>query len=78
MNPVYSIQESPHRWLIWAGIAFLVATFGAMFMLAYHVPHPVERAWLAVFLIAALVCLVLALRQWKREVDAALTPEREQ
>ena len=46
MNPIYAVIESPYRWLILAGIAFLVGTFGAMAMLAYAWPHTIDRIWL--------------------------------
>lgn len=77
MNPVYAIMESPHRWLILAGIAFLAGTVGAMMMLAYSWPHWLDRLWLLAGLVATVGLLVQAAREWlvsgdgDRDVDGA-------
>lgn len=68
MNPVYSIMESRHRWLILAGIAFLAGLFGAIEMLALVWPHMVARVWLLAFLALSLYLLVRAVLDWKQRV----------
>lgn len=70
MNPVYSIMESRHRWLILAGIAFLAGIFGAIEMLALVWPHMVARVWLLAFLALTVYFLVRAVLDWKRRVLA--------
>jgi hypothetical protein len=72
MNPMYSILESPYRWSICAGLAFLCACFGAMFMLAFRWPHILAQVWLALWFVATVVFLVLAVIHWKQELDTAL------
>jgi hypothetical protein len=67
VNPIYAVMESPYRWLILAGIAFLVGTFGAMAMLAYAWPHTIDRIWLLAGLLATIVFLVLAAREWMQD-----------
>lgn len=77
MNPIYAIMESPHRWLILAGIAFLAGTVGAMMMLAYAWPHWLDRLWLLAGLAATAGLLIQAAREWlasgdgDRDVDGA-------
>jgi hypothetical protein len=75
LNPVYAIRESPHRWLILAGIAFLLGTFGAMFMLAYVWPHWLARLWLWAGLIATAALLCMAFIEWKRTTERAIELE---
>ena len=69
MNPIYSIMESPHRWLILAGLVFLLAMLGAIAMLAYAWPHAVARVWLWIGIVVTLGFLIQAVRDWKRRVE---------
>lgn len=70
MNIVYTIRESPHRWWILAGLAFLLGMLGAMAMLAYAWPRPLATAWLLLGLTATAIFLVLRFLQWKADVEA--------
>jgi hypothetical protein len=65
VNPLYSILESPQRWLIFAGLSFLAALLGTMMMLAYAWPHWLARTWLYLGLAATVYFLVLALLEWR-------------
>lgn len=76
MNPYYTIMESPHRWLILAGIAFVAGAVGAMMMLAYAWPHWLARIWLLAGLVISVGFLVRALLDWKRSVEAELETEQ--
>jgi hypothetical protein len=76
VNPIYSIMESPNRWLVLAGIAFVAGTIGAMMMLAYAWPHWLDRLWLIAGLVATVVFLILALRDWLTDVRGEATPEQ--
>jgi hypothetical protein len=69
-------MESPNRWLILAGIAFVAGTIGAMMMLAYAWPHWLDRLWLIAGLLATLAFLILALRDWLAGVRGEATPEQ--
>jgi hypothetical protein len=64
MNPIYAVMESQYRWLILAGIAFIIGTFGAMAMLAYAWPHALDRIWLLAGLLVSVMFLCLAARDW--------------
>jgi hypothetical protein len=71
VNPLYSLQESPHRWLILGGLTFLVALLGAMVSLAYGWPYWLGRTWFWLGASITVVFLVLAFVEWKRRVDAS-------
>jgi hypothetical protein len=75
VNPIYAIMESPHRWLILAGIAFVAGTFGAVAMLAYVWPHGLIEVWLVACLLATVALLLRALLEWKRREEADLLAE---
>lgn len=77
MNPVYSIMESPHRWLILAGIAFLAGCLGAIEMLALVWPHVIARIWLLAFLVLTLYFLIRAFLDWKDRLLAQTEPAEE-
>jgi ABC-type transport system involved in cytochrome bd biosynthesis fused ATPase/permease subunit len=77
VNPVYSIMESPHRWLILSGIAFLAGCFGAIEMLALVWPHVLARIWLLAFLVLTAYFLIRAFIQWKNELLAQAAPAAE-
>jgi hypothetical protein len=68
-------MESPHRWLILAGIALLAGMLGAIAMLAYAWPHAIARIWLWAGIIVTLALLVQALRDWKQRTEARLELE---
>ena len=70
-------MESPNRWFILAGIAFVAGTIGAMMMLAYAWPHWLDRLWLIAGLVATVVFLILALNDWLAEVKREATPEQQ-
>jgi hypothetical protein len=72
MNPIYWIQESPHKWPILAGISFLAGIFGADFMLALVWPHTVARVWLVGYLLLAVYFLARAFLEWKARLDEGL------
>ncbi len=71
MSSVYAILESPHKWLILAGIAFTAACVGAIMMLALTWQHGVARAWFYVLFVATLYFLVRAFLDWKRGAETA-------
>lgn len=71
MNPVYTIMESPHRWLILAALSLAIGAIGAMAMIAYTWPHWLARAWLYLGILATLSFLVSAFVEWQR------TPQEE-
>lgn len=76
MNPIYSLLESPHKWLILAGLAFGVALVGAMAMLAFVWPHWLAKAWFYVGLVATLYFLARAFLKWHGETEAPpVTPQ---
>lgn len=77
MNPVYSIMESPHRWLILAGISFLAGCLGAIEMLALVWPHVIARIWLLAFLALTVYFLVRAFLDWKNQLLAETAPVEE-
>ena len=62
-------MEHPRRWLILAGLSFLVGIVSTIAMLAYVVPHPVARVWLILWLLITAGCLLMALADWKRRLD---------
>lgn len=70
MSIGYAIGESPHRWLILAGISFTAALIGTIFIFAFEWSHTVARVWLYAGLILTLVFLVLAFLDWKERADA--------
>lgn len=72
MNPIYAILESPHRWLILAGVSFLAGCIGAMTMLAFAWNRAIPRVWLYLALALTLYFAVRAFLQWKSETEAAL------
>lgn len=72
MNPIYSLIESPHRWLIGAATAFVAAFFGVMFMLAYTWPHWLATTWFYLLLAATIFCLIQAFIEWRRRVETEL------
>lgn len=69
MSIRYTIAESPHRWLILAGIAFAADLTGTIFILAFRWAHTAARVWLYAGLIVTLSFLVLAALDWKRRAD---------
>lgn len=77
MNPVYAIMESPHRWLILAGISFLAGSLGAIEMLALVWPHIVARIWLLAFLLLTVYFLIRAFLRWKNNLLAGAAPTEE-
>jgi fatty acid desaturase len=77
VNPIYSIMESPHRWLILAGLSILVACVGGMAMIAYGWPHTLVRVWLYAGLALTLFFLVEAFVQWKRAAEGAVPENSE-
>lgn len=70
-------MESPHRWLILAGISFLAGCFGAIEMLALVWPHVIAHIWLIAFLLLTAYFLVRAFLEWKRRLLEADTPPAE-
>lgn len=76
MNPIYSIIEAPHRWLILAGLSLLVAIVGGIAMITLVWPHIIVRIWLILGLVCMAYFLIRELLQWKERVEVEL--EREQ
>jgi 4-hydroxybenzoate polyprenyltransferase len=77
MNPLYTILESPHRWLILAGISFTAGFFGAIMMIAYTWPHAASRIWFYAGMIVALYFLARAFWDWKQRTEAAIRADTE-
>jgi hypothetical protein len=75
VNPIYSILESSHRWLILAGISFTAACVGAIAMLAYGWSHTLDRAWFYAGAILALYFLIRAFMSWTETVRSASSNE---
>jgi hypothetical protein len=65
-------MESPHRWLILAGISFLAALTGTIFMFAFVWPHGLARAWLLAGLALTALFLLRAGIDWKRAMEAEI------
>jgi len=78
VNPVYGILESPHRWIILAGLSFLAACVGAIAMMGYGWSHTVAQIWFYAGFVTAVVCLGRSILQWKRAVEAALAAQEKQ
>jgi len=80
VNPIYSILESPHRWLILASLAFGAGVVGAIVMIVYDWPHDLARVWFYASLVVTLYCVGRGLISWKQAVEPALietaTPEQ--
>lgn len=72
MNPVYSLLESPHRWSILAGLAFLTGCVGAIAMIAYGWSHTLAQLWFYLGAIATAVFLLMAFIQWRSEIEVLL------
>ena len=72
MNPFYTIMESPHRWLILAGISFAAGMLGAIMMIAYTWPHTASRIWFYAGTLAALYFLARAFWDWKKRAETVL------
>ena len=66
MNPVYTVLESPHRWLILAGSTFVAALAGGMAMIAWNLPHWVPRFWFYAGFFVTVYCLVEAYLDWRQ------------
>ncbi len=71
-NPVYSLIESPHRWVILAAFSFGAGVVGAMASLAYVWPHWLGRTWFYLFAAIAVLFLVLAFIDWRARAEEAL------
>jgi hypothetical protein len=76
VNPIYAILESPHRWLILAGLSFLAGLLGTMMMLAYAWPHWLARVWFLIGLALAIYFLVQAFLDWNADLPAAPEVQR--
>lgn len=76
MNPIYSLLEAPHRWLILASLAFGSAFVGAIFMLAYTWPHWLARVWFYLMLALTIIFLIQAFLEWRARVAADLDDTR--
>lgn len=70
MNPIYSIMESPYRWLILAGITSLAALVGTMAILAYGWSHTFARGWLYTTLVVTVYFLVRAFIFWTSGLES--------
>jgi hypothetical protein len=68
---VYAILESPHRWVILAGIFATSGLVGAMAFLAWGWNVWLARVWIIAGLALAAYCLVRLLLQVKEQVDEA-------
>lgn len=69
MNVLYTIRESPHHWLILAGLTFLAGMLGAMAMLAWAWPHPLARVWLLAGIFLAAYFLLRAALEYFQEIE---------
>ena len=74
MSIRYAIAESPHRWLILAGITITAGLIGTMMMLAFEWPHAVARVWMWGAIFLTLAFLVAAFVEWTRRVEETLPP----
>jgi hypothetical protein len=72
MNPVYTILESRHSWLILAGLSFTAGCVGAMMMLAFTWRHEVVLAWLYLGLALTLFFCFRAFVEWKKDAESAI------
>ncbi|MGH2447780.1 MAG: hypothetical protein ACRDFS_04155 [Chloroflexota bacterium] len=72
MTPMYTIMESPHRWLILAGLSLGTAILFGMAFIAWLVPIILVRVWLLAGIAATLYFLVRALLEWKLNVEDEL------
>jgi uncharacterized membrane protein len=70
VNPLYTIMEMPHRWLVLAGLAFLAACLVPIVMMAYSWPHLVAQLWFYAGAIVTIYFLVRAFLEWKEVLDA--------
>jgi hypothetical protein len=73
MNPIYSILESPHRWLLLSGISFLAGVIGGIVMLALVWPHAIARIWLIAALVIAAYFLMRQGQDLLAGADASRT-----
>lgn len=69
---MYSVLESPYRWPILAGLAFLTGVVGCMVMFAYDWPHPIEVVWLLAGVVLSAIFLLQLLLEWKGAAAAQL------
>jgi fatty acid desaturase len=75
----YSIRESPQMWLILAGISGLLTLVGTIAFIAYGWSHILAKLYLYVGLAVVLVCLIMALLDWKERMEEAIQlAERQQ
>jgi hypothetical protein len=76
MNNIrYSIMESPHRWLILAGITALVTLLGTMTILVYAWSHVFGRIFFYAGLAVTIAFLLLTLLDWKERVEEEMARE---
>lgn len=76
MNNIrYSIMESPHRWLILAGITGLVTLLGTMTILVYAWSHVFGRVFFYAGFAVTIAFLLLALLDWKDRVQDEMARE---
>lgn len=72
MNPIYTIMETPHRWLSWAGIVFTVALIVAIAMLLRGWDHTFIRIWFYAGLLGTVYFLVRAFVEWRAQVEESV------
>jgi NADH:ubiquinone oxidoreductase subunit 6 (subunit J) len=72
LNPMYSIMESPHRWLILAGITFGADVLTSMVMLIHDFSHGFIQIWVYAGLIMTIYFLARAFLEWKQDVEEEL------
>jgi hypothetical protein len=71
----YAIAESPHRWLILAGITITAGLIGTLLMLAFEWPHVVAAIWMWASIFITLAFLVAAFVDWKNRIEESLPPQ---
>lgn len=79
-NIQYSIMESPHRWIILAGITALATLLGTMTILIYATSnvsawHVVARIFFSAGLAVTIALLVASLLDWKDRVEEDMARE---
>jgi hypothetical protein len=76
MNNIrYTVMESPHRWLILAGITALVTLLGTITILVYAWSHLFGRVFFYAGFALTAAFLLLALLDWKDAVQEEMARE---
>jgi hypothetical protein len=74
-NLRYAVTESPHMWSILAGISGLATLIGTMAIIIYDWSHVLARVYFYLGLALTLCFLVMALLDWKNQVEESIAEE---